>query len=147
MEGGKGPKADKFHKYHKCPLKHIGSSGMIESNGTLECFDSSVEKRQLRYLTYIVDGDTKSYQNVVATHPCPGYSMKKAECVGHVRKRVGKRLLNFTSSNKELMPEDYYINKKEKKPKKFAFYLTQVYKSATKLLWYCYTIECKYFCI
>ena len=25
------------------------------------------------------------------------------------------------------MPEDYYINKKEKKPKKFAFYLTHKY--------------------
>ena len=98
----------------------------MESNGILECFDSSIEKRQLRYLTYIGDGDTKSHQNVVAD-PYPGYSMKKAECVGHVKNRVGKRLLNFKSSNKELMPEDYYINKKEKKPKKFAFYLTHKY--------------------
>ena len=45
----------------------------------------------------------------------------------HVRKPVGKKLLNFKSSNKELMSEDYYINKKEKKPKKFAFYLTHKY--------------------
>ena len=78
-------------------------------------------------MTYIGDGDTKSYQNVVAADPCPGYSIKKAECVGHVEKRIGKRLLNFKSSNKELMLEDYYINKKEKKPKKFAFYLTHKY--------------------
>ena len=108
----------------------------MESNGISE----SVEKRQLRYLTYIGDGDTKFYQNVVAADPYPGYSIKKAGCVGHVQKRVGKRLLNFKSSNKELMSEDYYVNKKEKKPKKFAFYLMV-------LLWYCYTIECKYFCI
>ena len=55
------------------------------------------------------------------------YSIKKAERVGHVKKRVGKRLFNFKSSNKELMLEDYYIKKKEKKPKKFAFYLTHKY--------------------
>ena len=72
--GKKGPKADKFRKYHKCPLNHIGSSGMVESNGILECFDSSVEKRQLRYLTYIGGGDTKSYQNIVAADPYPRVS-------------------------------------------------------------------------
>ena len=58
-KGKKGPKADKFRKYHKCPLNYIGSSGMMEPNGILECCDSSVEKRQLRYLTYIGDGDTE----------------------------------------------------------------------------------------
>ena len=30
---------------------------MMESNSILEYFESSVEKRQLRYLTYIDDGD------------------------------------------------------------------------------------------
>ena len=98
----------------------------MESNGILECFDSSVEKRQLRYLTYIGDGEIKSYPKCCCCRSVPGYSIKKAECVGHVQKRVGKTLLNFKSSNKELMPEDY-INKKERKPKKFAFYLTHKY--------------------
>ena len=37
-KGKKGPKADHFHKYHKCPLNQTGSPGMIESNGILECF-------------------------------------------------------------------------------------------------------------
>ena len=126
-KGKKGPKADHFHKYHKCPLNHTGSSGMMESNGILECFKSSVEKRQLRYLTYIGDGDTKSYQNIVAANPRPGYSINKAECVGHVQKRVGKRLRNFKSNNKESVPEEYYVNKEDKKPKRFAFYLTNKY--------------------
>ena len=44
---------------------------MIEPNGILECFESSVEKRQLRYLTYIGDGDTTSYQNIVGADPYP----------------------------------------------------------------------------
>ena len=37
----------------------------MEADGVLECCLSSVIKRQLRYVTYIGDGDTKSYQNVV----------------------------------------------------------------------------------
>ena len=41
-KGKKGPKADKFRKYHKCSLNHIGLSGMIETNCILECFESSV---------------------------------------------------------------------------------------------------------
>ena len=116
-KGKKRPKADHFHKYHKSLLNRTGSFGMMESNGILECFKSSVEKRQLRYLTYIGGGDTKSYQNVVGADPYPGYSINKAECVGDVQKRVGKRSRNFKSNNKELMPEEYYVNKKDNKPK------------------------------
>ena len=75
--GKKGPNADKFRKYHKCPLNHIGSSGIMESNGILECFELSVEKRQLRYLTYIGDGDTKSYQKCCCCRSVPpGYSIR-----------------------------------------------------------------------
>ena len=55
--------------------------------------------------------------------PVPGLFHKE----GHAEKHVGKRLLNFKSSNKELVLEDYYVNKKEKKLKKFAFYLPYKY--------------------
>ena len=61
-----------FRRIHKCPLNHTKSSGVMEADEVLECFLSSVIKRQLRYLTYIGDGDTKSYQNVVNANPYPG---------------------------------------------------------------------------
>ena len=64
-KGKSGAKSEKFRRIHKCPLDHTKSSGVMEADGVLECFLSSVIKRQLRYLTYIGDGDTKSYQNVV----------------------------------------------------------------------------------
>ena len=35
---------------------------------------------------------TKSFQNVVKSNPYPGIVITKFECVGHVQKRVGKRL-------------------------------------------------------
>ena len=98
--------------------------GVMEADGILECFLSSVIKRQLRYLTYIGDGDTKSYQNVVNANPYRGYEIVKAECVGHVQKRVGTRLRKFKTDYKELMPESFYAEKKDKKQKKLTFYLT-----------------------
>ena len=66
-KGKTGAKSEKFRRIHKCPLNHTKSSGgggggLMEADGVLECFLSSVIKRQLRYLTYIGDGDTKSYK-------------------------------------------------------------------------------------
>ena len=126
-KGKTGAKSEKFRRIHKCPLNHTKSSGgggVMEADGVLECFLSSVIKRQLRYLTYIGDGDTKSYQNVVNANPYPGYEIVKAECVGHVQKRVGTRLRKFKTDYKELMPESFYAEKKDKKQKKLTFYLT-----------------------
>ena len=83
--------------------------------------DGTWQKRG--YLTYIGDGDTKSYQNVVNANPYPGYEIVKAECVGHVQKRVGTRLWKFKTDCKELMPESFYAEKKDKKQEKLTFYL------------------------
>lgn len=123
-KGKTGPKANAFRKKHKCPINHKASSGAMEADGVLECFLSSVEKNKLRYLTYIGDGDTKSYQTVVNANPYPGYVITKAECVGHVQKRVGTRLRKFKTDCKELMPESFYADKKVKTRKKYAFYLS-----------------------
>ena len=111
-KGKTGMKAEGLRRVHKCPVNHTTSSGAMEADGVLECFNSSVSERKFRYLTYIGDGETKSYQNVVAADPYLGYHVK-AECVGHVQKRVGTRLSKIKSDYKELMPESFYVNKKE----------------------------------
>ena len=59
----------------------------MEYGGVLECYLASVIERQLRYLTYIGDGDTKSFQSVIDANHYPGLVIKQAECVGHVQKR------------------------------------------------------------
>ena len=120
-KGKTGAKSEKFRRIHECPLNHIKSSAVMEADGVIECFLSSVIKRQLRYLTYIGDGDTKSYQNIVNANPYPGYEIVKAECVGHIQKRVGTRLRKFKTDCKELMPESFYAEKKDKKQKKITF--------------------------
>ena len=96
-KGKRGPRADNFRRIHKCPLNHTKSSGAMESDGVLECYLSSVIERQLRYLTYIGGGDTKSF-HVIDANPYPGFLIKKAECVGHVQKRIGTRLRKFKKS-------------------------------------------------
>ena len=79
-KGKTDAKSEKFRRIHKCPLNHTKSSGVMGADGVLERFLSSVIKRQLRYLTYIGDGDTKSYQNVVNANPYPGYEIVKTGC-------------------------------------------------------------------
>lgn len=81
----------KWLESHDCKINHKGSAGKMESDGAVKIFKKSIYKG-LRYTTYIGDGDTKSYQEVVNTNPYPGHVIAKAECVGHVQKRVGTRL-------------------------------------------------------
>ena len=47
-KGKRGPRADNFHRIHKCPLNYTKSSGAMESDGVLECYLSSVIERQLK---------------------------------------------------------------------------------------------------
>ena len=56
---------EQFISKHYCDITHEGSAGAMEVSGLTECFMESEKKRRLRYTTYIGDGDTKSYREVV----------------------------------------------------------------------------------
>ena len=58
--------------------------GLNESASTVEIFKRSVQKRKLRYKTFIGDGDYSSYPNVIKANPYPGLKIEKGECIGHV---------------------------------------------------------------
>ena len=85
-------KYDEYLKTHDCPINHHGSAGLMEASGTIQCFNRFVATNKLRYTTYIGDGDMKAYPDLVKADPYPGTLIEKGECVGHVQKRVGKRL-------------------------------------------------------
>ena len=87
---------------HKCSINHAGSASVMETAGTLEMFVRPIEKRKLRYITFIGDGDSSSYPSVVQADPYPGTVIQKGECIGHVQKRVGT---NLRKLRKE-MPKD-----------------------------------------
>ena len=75
-----------------CSVTTAGSSGSIEVQGAVDMWRRS-EERQLRYLTFIGDGDCKAHKAVMESQPYgPAVPVQKEECVGHVQKRVGTRL-------------------------------------------------------
>ena len=75
----------------------------------------------------------------------PLLTIKKSECVGHVQKRCGKKLLQFKSTCKDMMPAEYYDDKKDNKQKKLTFYLTHKHINTAELLWDCNKVKCQNF--
>jgi len=54
---------------HQCSINHVGSSGAMEGGGAVEMYKRSVEKHSLMYTKYLGDGDTSSFNEVVAAKP------------------------------------------------------------------------------
>jgi len=77
---------------HICLINHVGSASSMETLGTVAIFNRSVEKHNLRYTTFIGDGDSSAFATVVEEDPYPGIAVSKGECIGHVQKRVGSNL-------------------------------------------------------
>ena len=97
---------DDWKLHHNCLINHTGSAGSMEVEGVTRMFKRSVETKKLRYTTYLGDGDSKSFQTVAASNVYPGYVLKKAECVGHVQKRVGSRLRSYKQKYKGIVLPD-----------------------------------------
>ena len=96
-----------FIKEHECPINHVGSAGAMEAVGAVKMFEKSVADLQLRFTTYIGDGDSKAYPAVVASNPYGTEKpVNKGECVGHVQKRVGGRLRKLKKANGSKLLED-----------------------------------------
>ena len=64
----------------------------METAAVRSLWARSEAARDLRYTTYIGDGDSKGYNAVVDDKPYGEVPVIKEECVGHVQKRLGKGL-------------------------------------------------------
>ncbi|KAJ4444660.1 hypothetical protein ANN_06457 [Periplaneta americana] len=90
-----------------CCKNYHGSSGGMEAAGLKLIFHRSQEKYGVRYVKYLGDGDSSAFKSVFESEPygsdCP---IEKLECVGHVQKRMGSRLLKLTKDMKGKKLED-----------------------------------------
>lgn len=81
---------------HVCKKDYDGSSGGMEVAGVANIFKRSIQSRGVLYTDYLGDGDCKAYQKVVEDKPYgPTVQINKLECIGHVQKRMGSRLLKI----------------------------------------------------
>ena len=82
---------DTWKANHKCNFNYVGSAGGMEVEGAKRIFGRSIKKHKLRYSTLYGDGDSKAHDAVMNIYP--GKTVNKKQCIGHVQKRVGNRLL------------------------------------------------------
>lgn len=73
----------------------------MEADSVVEMFWRSIENYGVKYEYYIGDGDTKTFSNITNSQPYQDLEVKKKECVGHVQKRMGKRLRQVVNEYKK----------------------------------------------
>ena len=107
---------DRYNEWkenHACLKNHSGSAGAMEITGSTRIFKRCMEKNSLCYSEYYGDGDSKSFTKVKDIYEV--LTVNKLECVGHVQKRVGTRLLALKRKNEEIYIAEKKSASKEKK--------------------------------
>ena len=93
----------------------------MEGSAAVEIWRRSVERNQLVYCTYVGDGDSSSYKNLVNSNPYDGIeTVRKEECLGHVQKRLKKHLKKKSNLYSKLS-----VSKVERVGQLFALVVTQ----------------------
>ena len=91
-------KTDEYESWYEsheeeCACNHSGSAGKMEVDGIIEMFQRSEKIHNAKYAVYVGDGDTKTFKSLLDAKPYGDeLAVKKSECVGHVKKRMGSRL-------------------------------------------------------
>ena len=114
-----------WYENHKpnCYRNYTGTSQAMERFAATTIWARSKERHQLVYLTFIGDGDSKSYTDVVEMNPYPTVNIVKEECIAHVTKRLKKTLMRIKRNTKEIT----YIHHKLSEPK--AHYISSNYST------------------
>lgn len=74
-----------------CTKNHTKASGQMEADGIVAMFLRSENQRDVRYTTYVGDGDSSTFPKILEANPYD-IPVVKNECVQHVQKRMGTRL-------------------------------------------------------
>ncbi|XP_067208105.1 uncharacterized protein [Linepithema humile] len=89
------------HDEEICTKTHEGSAGGMEVESMKTMFLRSNELHGVKYVSYIGDGDSKTFSALLKINPYGDeQTVVKSECVGHVQKRMGSRLRNVRKAKK-----------------------------------------------
>ena len=100
------------HKPDCCAISS-GSAPAMKSAAAVKLWSRrlSVDRRSLRFVEYIGDGDCRGHSNVVAAASYgPDVNIVKLECIGHVQKRVGSRLRELVKKHSGKKLSDWKAN-------------------------------------
>lgn len=90
-QAGKSTEKQTKHEMN-CQRNYDGTSGGMEVASAVKMFQRSQHDRAVRYMSFLGDGDSRSYKAVVESKPYGDLSITKLECINHVQKRMGTRL-------------------------------------------------------
>lgn len=118
---------------HDCKKNHSGSSGVMEVIGMTRIFQRSETNRNLRYVKYLGDGDTKTFLEISKAQPYGDLKVEKLECIGHVQKRMGTRLRKLKQQLRgEKLPDGKTVGGKGRLTDKLIDKLTVYYGNAIR---------------
>ncbi|OXU17763.1 hypothetical protein TSAR_017066 [Trichomalopsis sarcophagae] len=84
-----------------CTKNHWGSSGSMESSAIVDIFSRSIEKYNVKYMSYLGDGDSSTFSNIINSKPYGTHvTISQKECCDHVQKRFGTQLRNLKKNKK-----------------------------------------------
>ena len=92
-----------------CSINHSLSSEAMEKEAAVTIFKRSLSKHNLKYTTYVGDGDSSSFGEVSDTlfqEYGEEYLIIKEDCVGHIQKRMGTGLRSYKNKNKGMKLAD-----------------------------------------
>ena len=78
-----------------CHINWEKFSPAMEAEGAVVMWQRSAETHSMRYMKFVGDGESKSYDSVLEAKPFgvePENQVGKLDCVGHVQKRMGTGL-------------------------------------------------------
>ena len=83
---------------NECDINFHGSCPAMEAEGATVLWNRSIQRHNMRYRWMVCNGDSKAFNGVENTYN--GCKVEKLDCVGHVQKRMGKRLMNLKATTK-----------------------------------------------
>ena len=72
----------------------------MEATGIVKIFKRSLDVNNLRYVSYIGDGDISYFNEVSNSKPSGNFKIIKKECTEHVQKRLGTRFRTLRTTLK-----------------------------------------------